>query len=530
MTNKKEQTLDDVFNEETAAESIERQSSDNSVQTAENLSDPTLPDGVATTAETAIADPKSAATTENLPEDSTNLESSSEASREHANIVVDHISLDSFLPASAPEQSKFLENVSETDEPLGLFIVSGQNEDQELGESSESESSTNQTETGESPSEPPQPVLSSNTRHIVSARFNQMNLRLGQRISILNSWQSKAQTFFPHLNDVDDKSDYDKEYKEFSKAYRVASSQVNSDMKLAIKALEDIQADHPHIDVGFYIEHAFEPASLRDVDQTPRPDKKEKGDRELPGQQKIDFKVKDDGSQAEPASECVTEKVDPANIDEELAKRDSEPVQAGDCEGAMPEIDVTQAMIDTLTQKLKVKKKVLNDMWAAAGNAEAETDEQKLAVAKAVLFDLQQMELEADKGKSPSTDCAQECLEKAIEAGELPANIGSVEMTEHQEYLFDMLDDLDAECSDYLSKIVGFAIQMDMPDDELKARLEHPLIPTFGAENLATVCDKLENDYLAFTDKNSPPEKSAKAKQDKRPKAERKKTAGSKKK
>lgn len=303
--------------------------------------------------------------------------------------------------------------------------------------------------------------LKHNNKSVVSARFNEIVKRLGSRKAISKSWRDKATFYYPGLNDADDKAEYDKEYREHSKEYRNASWSVNPDMDVLVRVCERIQADHPVIDVGYYIEHCFDQVP-RDAEPEPKPDKKEKEQRDLPGQQKIDFKVKDDGSQAEAASECEVTQIAPQDIDNELAKRDEE---------ALPSI--------------------------AEGAFE---------------------------------NCAQECLEQAIEAGELPADIGAVDLTEHQSYLFDVLNDLDDECSDYLTRIINYAARMHMSDSELKTRLEHPLIPTYGAENLATVCDKLENDYLAFADKNSPPEKEPKAKQAKRPVAERNKAAAKKKK
>lgn len=369
--------------------------------------------------------------------------------------------------------------------------------------------------------------LTHNNKHVISARFNEIVRRLGARKAISKSWRDKATLFYPGLNDADDKAEYDKEYKEHSKEYRNASSSVNPDMDVLVRVCERIQSDHPWIDVGHYIEHCFDQIP-RDAEPEPKPDKKEKEPRDLPGQQKIDFKVKDDGSTAEPASECVTEKVD--DVDKALAEKDK------------------AVEVDTPVEEA-------------------------------------------------STDCAQECLEQAIADGELPADIGAVDAYQMENFvrlanastlkadqenllevvrlakilgmdgeqlkerfmigeqfnvtrqqvekvkqeiqlklsgfyleLADLATDLDESCQAHIEEIIGFALQMEIPGDELKARFEHPLIPSYGEENLKLVAEKIEADYLAFADKNSPPEKKPEAKQDKRPVAERKKAASKKKK
>lgn len=140
---------------------------------------------------------------------------------------------------------------------------------------------------------------------VMSFYFNQIEENSRKRIQISQSWHEFRG--LPSLNDSDDKSEFDKEWKEHSKQYREASRNSESDMRVLIASLRDIQIENPNVDVGAIIDRNF-----KKIDR--QPDNFTQADftkpKEIPGQQKIDFssKTKDDGSTAEAASEVTTVK------------------------------------------------------------------------------------------------------------------------------------------------------------------------------------------------------------------------------
>lgn len=158
---------------------------------------------------------------------------------------------------------------------------------------------------------------------VMSYYFSQIEENSRKRSDISMSWHERRG--LPALNDSDDKSDFDKEWKEHSKNYREASRNSEADMRVLIGSLRDIQAENPNLDVGAIIDRNFkkvdrEPDAFAPAEYT-KP-------KELPGQQKIDFasKTKDDGSTAEAASDCTTVKGEEA--EKKIKEIDSNKVPA----------------------------------------------------------------------------------------------------------------------------------------------------------------------------------------------------------
>lgn len=137
---------------------------------------------------------------------------------------------------------------------------------------------------------------------IMSHTFNLIEDRLGQRVSVARNYEHLGK---PFLNDADSAQEFQKSYKEYSKQYRHACWNMNQDMKALILALKTIQAEHPYIDVGKYIDGCYGKVP-QEAKPVPTEEKREKAPEKIPGQLDIPFPAKDDKSTAEPASECVT--------------------------------------------------------------------------------------------------------------------------------------------------------------------------------------------------------------------------------
>jgi len=146
---------------------------------------------------------------------------------------------------------------------------------------------------------------------IVSGRFRYIEEQLATRIRLNNQWRNMSN---PGLNDSDSWTEYQKDYKEYSKQYRHASGNADNHTKVLCLALRNIQIDVPGLDVGNYIENAYlktpmyealtdsQPVTYSgNVTTTSKP-------KDLEGQLKLELKgkAKDDGSTAEPAGECTT--------------------------------------------------------------------------------------------------------------------------------------------------------------------------------------------------------------------------------
>lgn len=167
------------------------------------------------------------------------------------------------------------------------------------------------------------------TPAVVSGRFRYIEEQLAARIRLSNSWECRDN---PGLNDQDAWTEYTKDYKEHSKQFRHASANADNHMKVLTLSLRRIQIDHPSIDVGNYIENAYQCTPMNTYEHQPSSTGSSSSGggtgraKELEGQLKLELKGKDDGSEAEPAGECTVTVVAPADLDAELEKRDQPPL------------------------------------------------------------------------------------------------------------------------------------------------------------------------------------------------------------
>lgn len=169
-----------------------------------------------------------------------------------------------------------------------------------------------------------------------STIFDEIQKRMHKRIEAEESVRKMRP---PHLLSKTAKKSFDDVYKLQIEAYHDACLMETHDMRILIAALGEIK-DIYRVPVENVIDLVWHRASLDESlqeamalleaaehEEREKEEKKAKGDKhqgDIEGQQKLEMeggklKVKDDGSEAEPASECTVTKVHPDKIDEILA-------------------------------------------------------------------------------------------------------------------------------------------------------------------------------------------------------------------
>lgn len=179
---------------------------------------------------------------------------------------------------------------------------------------------------------------------VVSVTYGEIQKRNGERITAEEGYANLAK---PHMLSEASQKDYKKSLKSWTDRFLEASLMVTWDFRVLEHAINSMQIDHPEIAVGQYITKAGEEikvsrhteailakraaekeeAELKAMEKAAKAMRKQskaaeayhKASGEVEGQLKI-FKPKDDGSQAEPASEVVTTKIEPEPISEVVQK------------------------------------------------------------------------------------------------------------------------------------------------------------------------------------------------------------------
>lgn len=212
---------------------------------------------------------------------------------------------------------------------------------------------------------------------------NEMQLRLHKRIEAEDAIKKLKP---PHLLSTDAKKNFDTIYKEQREAYLEACLMETRDMQILLAAMNQIESFGINVDswidlawsekrMDESLEDAIAAIDKKAAEEREKAAKSDKRQGDLEGQQKLGIKdgklkVKDDGSEAEPASECTSEKVDPEQLDEELAKRDAASFAEG---GPLPEpmalvgerapaailFDIPATVENTLSPELKEQVKEL---------------------------------------------------------------------------------------------------------------------------------------------------------------------------
>ncbi len=363
---KKEETLDDVFSEATPEVNTD----------APNVVTPT--DSTAGTAELTDS-----VTNQEVESSITDPETSGEES--------------STCNTEATEESQNRPAASDAPDPATTP------EDAEVSDS-ESDEQDEQGEDAGAPNNKPKAA----PERIRSWHFDYCEEQLGTRLRITRQWKDRKS---PDLNDKEAKSEYDKEYNESSKALREACINRDEHMMAYSATLRNIQIEYPEISVGEIFDRCYE-----GVEMLPK-----RNPQDVKGQLKIDLKqgktkkngkVVDDGSEAEPASECVTvsgeqaEKIlaDPTitldHIFEDSEPKTEEPLTEKKEHGAISAPEMFEE-INSIAEQLKLEESALNDMFALHEYKNTDEPEVQLKAISAVLAELRQMQLDASPSQAP---------------------------------------------------------------------------------------------------------------------------------
>lgn len=184
--------------------------------------------------------------------------------------------------------------------------------------------------------------MKSNTPQVVSGVYQRIQECLRDRE---NAEKMPAKLEPPCLLSKESMNNYKKKLEAAKENYLQSSLCETWHMKLLIVLINTLQIEQPDLDIGGKLEkiakdNPLDPmrAALLDAraeEEEEAERKEKKTNKELDGQLSLfETAKKDDGSEAEPASEVTTTKVDPASIDEMLAQKDKQlPAVVGSVSG-----------------------------------------------------------------------------------------------------------------------------------------------------------------------------------------------------
>lgn len=200
--------------------------------------------------------------------------------------------------------------------------------------------------------------LKANTPQVVSGVFDRIQECLRER----KDAESKPKKWEPPcIQSKESVSNYKKMIETAKEAYLEASLVETWHMQLLIATINEVQALHPETHIGQIItemaeKHPLDPKRQALLNAQAEEDeieerKTEKKAKELDGQLSLfDTAKKDDGSEAEAASECTTTKVDPDQIDHVLEGREL-PALPQFAENDQPQEAAAEATVTDVTEQ-----------------------------------------------------------------------------------------------------------------------------------------------------------------------------------
>ena len=211
----------------------------------------------------------------------------------------------------------------------------------------------------------------------MSTKLNEIQLRLHKRIEAEEAVRKMKP---PHLLSIGAKKAFDEVYKEMREDYLDACLMETHDMRFLIALIEELRSVGVNIDmwedlvwtkqtIDADLQDALDALEAKEAAAREKAAKSDKQQGELEGQQKLEvnggkFKVKDDGSEAEPASECTVTRVDPEQIDEALATKAIDEHEKESCISCGEPFNLADAALDELLDDL-VKPDLLEQVKSA---------------------------------------------------------------------------------------------------------------------------------------------------------------------